>query len=160
MSGRLSRALRDLAAALDEVDAAAKESERSFSATLVGPPSSSSSSGAARGPETAASSGPRARAQATRTAESVRPTTEPTASSVAYRQDVRSYVIVSNPKNPSFVGYYEGQGASAWRAIESRLEGGRLSGSRARLRRVANRAEAALVWAAARPNEPMPDLPM
>ncbi|CAE7427492.1 unnamed protein product, partial [Symbiodinium sp. KB8] len=124
MSGRLSRALRDLAAALDEVDAAAKESERSFSATLVGPPSSSSGGGTEKGPERAAGSGPQARAQATRTAESVRPTTEPTASSVAYRQDVRSYVIVSNPKNPSFVGYYEGQGASAWRAIESRLEGG------------------------------------
>ena len=158
MSSRFSRALRDLAAALDEVEAAAKEREPSCSAALGVGPSSSAGSGAAGLPAGASSTGPVARAQATRTVEAVRPKAEPTASSVAYRQDIRCYIIVSNPRNPSFVGFYEGKGASAWRAIESRLEGGRLSGSLARLRRVANRAEAIRIWSEARPSEPMPDL--
>ena len=158
MSSRFSRALRDLAAALDEVEAAAKEREPSSSAALGVGPSSSAGSGAAGLPAGASSTGPVARAQATRTVEAVRPKAEPTASSVAYRQDIRCYIIVSNPRNPSFVGFYEGKGASAWRAIESRLEGGRLSGSLARLRRVANRAEAIRIWSEARPSEPMPDL--
>ncbi|CAE7366038.1 unnamed protein product, partial [Symbiodinium microadriaticum] len=47
----------------------------------------------------------------------------PGGSSVAYRTDHRCYIVVSNPRVPDFVGFFEGEGAAAWKAIERQLPG-------------------------------------
>ncbi|OLQ14595.1 hypothetical protein AK812_SmicGene1219 [Symbiodinium microadriaticum] len=64
---------------------------------------------------------------------------EPCGSSVQYHSDLRLYLVLANPKQPANVGLFRGQ----WKTLEASLEGGRLSGSSARLRRVPDEATAA-----------------
>ena len=150
MPSRLSLALRELAAALDDAEWDVVGS------TATSPPASPKGKGAARAHEpTLASSsaagsgasvtGPKARAAATRAPAQSRPTpTSPTkeaqqevsGSTVAYRQDWRIYVVIANPQQPERVGVAQGPGADTWRRLEKTLPGGRLSGSAVRLRRV------------------------
>ncbi|CAE7434654.1 unnamed protein product, partial [Symbiodinium sp. KB8] len=61
-----------------------------------------------------------------------------TGSQVAYREDIRTYVIIANPRQPDRVGCVQGGGSTTWRRLEETLPGGRLSGSAVRLRRVEN----------------------
>ena len=150
MSDRLSAALRELAAALEEAEAAAREKEvdsglRPKAEEPVGRNTGrgSSSSGV--------SSGASLRAPLT---------SDPSGSTVAYREDWRHYIIVSNPRDPSFVGWTAGPGALTWRSLESRLPGGKLSGSAVRLRRVNDKEGAERVWRAAHPGIKMPNLPL
>ncbi|CAE7876069.1 ANK2, partial [Symbiodinium necroappetens] len=138
-SGRLSRALRELAAALDEVNAAAAEDPVLRSGL------SASSSGASSGQQQRQQPQPRGEKKGVPTAAAPKATGAAArvlslgGSSVAYRMDHRCYIVVSNPRAPDFVGFFEGEGAAAWKAIERRLPRGRLSGSSVRLRRVPSR---------------------
>lgn len=160
-SGRLSRALRELAAALDEVNAAAAEDP-----VLRSGLSASSSSGTSSGQQQLQLPRPRGERKGVPTAAAPKATGaatrafSPGGSSVAYRTDHRCYIVVSNPRVPDFVGFFEGEGAAAWKAIERQLPGGRLSGSSVRLRRVPSRQVAEQVWDAAWPGRPMPMLPL
>ena len=77
-------------------------------------------------------------------------------STVAYHQDLRHYVVVECPGKPALLGYVCGPAASTWRRLEAQLPSGKLSTSRARLRRVVNKEEAAQVWAVAHPGTEMP----
>ena len=77
-------------------------------------------------------------------------------SAVAYHQDLRHYVVVECPGKPALLGYVCGPAASTWRRLEAQLPSGKLSTSRARLRRVVNKEEAARVWAVAHPGTEMP----
>ena len=140
MSDRISRALRELASALDEVEAAAgSDSPRSSSAWSV-----LAGEAAAR----ASTSGSR-----TGTEGGVGPS-----SAVSYHSDLRHYVIIKDPNSPTRVGYLVGEGAATWRWIEGGLRDGRLAGSGAKLRRVKSKQEAATVWAEAFPGKEMPTL--
>ena len=79
-----------------------------------------------------------------------------TASHVAYHPDVRHYVVLENPFDKSSLGYWVGPNPSTWRLLESRLKGGALKKSGARLRRVASEMEARQVWQKAFPEVEMP----
>ena len=65
-----------------------------------------------------------------------------TASHVAYHTDVRHYIVLENPFDKSALGYWVGPSPATWRLLESRLKGGALKKSGARLRRVASEMEA------------------
>ena len=150
MSERLSAALRELAAALEEVEGATKDTEKASGSQSAGPQAEDCNLG--RRP---ASSG-----EGRGASSKVALASDPGGSSVAYREDWRHYVIVANPRNPSFVGWTSGRGGLTWRELESRLPGGRLSGSAVRLRRVDDKEHAELVWMAAHPGIKMPVLPL
>ena len=139
MSSRLSRALRELASALEEAD---KEEETSWE--LVGESSHATreSPATSQKEQVPDSSGA--------------PGTTATASHIAYRGDWRIYIIVAHPNQK--LGLVEGPGSSTWKKIEATLPNARLVGSGARLRRVQNHAEAARVWRAAHGEKPMPVL--
>lgn len=79
-----------------------------------------------------------------------------TASHVAYHPDVRHYIVLENPFDKSSLGYWVGPNPSTWRLLESRLKGGALKKSGARLRRVASEMEARQVWQKAFPEVAMP----
>ncbi|CAE7196758.1 unnamed protein product [Symbiodinium sp. CCMP2592] len=155
---------RELAAALEEEDW-----------ELV----DSSPGGATVAP--AAKTGPKARAAATRRVSETLPSTslassstsavpskgtgkgvgEPvdtTASSNVYHRDVRTYLILSNPREPSFVGVIQGRASEVWPKLEARLPGGQLFGSAVRLRKVADEVEAQTLWNQHRPGVPLPKL--
>ena len=138
MSERLQRALRELSAALEETT------------WDVVSPTSSSVSGTTV--ETSGSAEKPVR----------RPTvvvTDTTASSVAYHEDVRHYVVLSNPRDPSFVGWTAGPAATTWRRLEAKLPGGQLSDSAVRLRRVESKRAAEELWKQYQPGR-MPILPL
>jgi len=80
----------------------------------------------------------------------------PSASDISYHKDWRCYVIVEHPGG--LVGFAEGEGAATWRKIESSLPGRRLRGSGARLRRVSGWDEAVEIWQKAHPKLPLPRL--
>ena len=63
-------------------------------------------------------------------------------SSVTYHADTRHYVVLANPRDPSFEGWTSGPAKTTWPRLEARLPGGQLSGSAVRLRRVSSKAEA------------------
>lgn len=79
---------------------------------------------------------------------------EPCGSSVQYHSDLRLYLVLANPKQPANVGLFRGQ----WKTLEASLEGGRLSGSSARLRRVPDEATAREIWSSHFPNKALPIL--
>ena len=82
--------------------------------------------------------------------------TGPSASHIAYHRDVRCYVVVSHPSDPSILGFWSGPNPQTWRLLESRLKGKKLQGSGARLRRVQDWEEAQMIWTAAHPSRTMP----
>ncbi len=82
--------------------------------------------------------------------------TGPSASHIAYHRDVRCYVVVANPADPSTLGFWSGPNPQTWRLLESRLKGKRLLGSGARLQRVQDWEEAQMIWTAAHPSRTMP----
>ena len=142
MEGRIASALRDLADALDELGEqrqkpgsssalegrAASPGGRS-QAFLVGGDGARGVQERRRGP---ASSGGRVGTADAEHGEKFNGGVPP---------GVRAYIIVSNPHNPSYVGFTEGPSPQTWRRIEKHLPNERLCGSRVKLRRVANRAE-------------------
>ena len=172
MSSRLSKALRELAAALEEVEGDHWEvlSEAVSSATSV-----AAGANAARGSE-----GPPAKPEEhTQRFEQASTSVAPPAveevkeqkagpkeaspvcgSTVCYHGDLRHYIVLECPGRPGFIGYVAGPAATTWKKIEKLLPGGRLSGSQARLRRVQSRRQAEELWHASFPNVPMPNLPM
>ena len=134
---RLAKALRDLAAALDDVEKDGEwelVKEEGEKKKKGGVESGVASEVSAAGGEKAG----------------------PSASDIAYRKDWRCYVIVEHPGG--LVGFAEGEGADTWRKIENSLPGRRLRGSGARLRRVANWEEAMVIWQKGHPKLPLPRL--
>lgn len=79
------------------------------------------------------------------------------ASSVAYHPEIRSYIVLENPHKPGAVGYYEGPSPATWRRVEATLKDGVLAGSKARLRRVADKVEAKKLWEEVFPGKTMPE---
>ena len=157
MADRLQRALRELAAALDE----AAEEDRWEVVRVLEEATPALREGKKRESETAvhgsptrqqpvASGGAEASACSSGTSSSV------CGSTVSYHEDWRHYMGVECPGVPSLLGYVAGPASSTWRRLEARLPGGKLSASRARLRRVCSREEAAKVWAEAHPDVVMP----
>ena len=71
--------------------------------------------------------------------------------------EIRHYLVLSNPGGGP-VGYASGLSPETWAAVERVLPGGRLAGSGARLRRVANREQAQLMWEEHFPGLPLPEL--
>ncbi|CAE7267807.1 unnamed protein product, partial [Symbiodinium sp. CCMP2456] len=159
MPSRLASALRELAAALEEEDWEVVEPTPGVATTAAAP-----------------KSGPQARAAATRrlsetlpSSSSARPSTsaasskgvgkaagapaDTTASSNVYHQDIRTYLILANPLQPTFVGWVQGPASEVWPKLEARLPGGRLFGSRVRLRKVADEVEAQTLWNQHRPGD-------
>ena len=172
MPSRISSALRELAAALEDAEwdvvgsptTSPPASPKGKVAARAREPTSSSSSAAASG---ARDTGPKARAAATRASAQSRPTLasptkeaqeEVSGSAVAYRQDWRIYVVLANPKQPERVGVAQGPGSETWRRLEKTLPGGRLSGSAVRLRRVESLQHAQRLWNEAHPGLVMPEL--
>lgn len=143
MVPRLTLALEELAAALKEVkqsevwEVIAGEVEPALSAAA------SELAGFARGGDKAASS------------EKVGGSVEITGTTVAHHSDIRHYLVFKNPGS-SKIGYICGPAATTWGKVERCLRGQKLSGSGARLRRVADLNEAQKLWAMSFPNQPMP----
>ena len=161
MEGRIASALRDLADALDELGEQRQkpESSSALEGRAASPGGRSQASwSVVTEPEGYKKGGAAQRAVAAGAGQPSPSTAK--SSTVAYQQEVRAYIIVSNPHNPSYVGFTEGPSPQTWRRIEKHLPNERLCGSRVKLRRVANRAEALLVWAKAWPHKEMPDLPV
>ena len=189
MPSRISAALRELAAALEDsewdqvsvppssrpaspVDERSRRERRSevsqvlaavSQATAEASASSSTSSACSSRPVgEKKDAGPEARAKASREKPRARPSQSSqalvTGSQVAYREDIRTYVIIANPRQPDRVGCVQGSGSTTWRRLEETLPGGRLSGSAVRLRRVENWQHALQVWEAAHPGTEMPSL--
>ena len=136
---RLAKALRDLAAALDEVEKdgeweLVKEEEEVEKKSGVNSKESGVKPTVSVGGEKAG----------------------PSALDITYHKDWRCYVIVEHPGG--LVGFAEGEGAQTWRKIEGSLPGQRLKGSGARLRRVAGWEEALVIWQRAHPKLPLPRL--
>ena len=126
--------------------------------------------------------GPKARARATREPDAVRPSTSSqtassqpsgsaqglsrsaqqlvTGSAVCYHGETRIYVVLANPLSPDKVGWIAGPAKTTWPRLEAALPGGRLSGSRVRLRRVQSLAEAESLWQRQHPGVPMPEFPL
>ena len=182
MSDRISRALRELADALDDeawevtrpatgVDTQARELLQVVRGRLERPPHGTSTSrrastsvenpretasGPGGTPSSPFPSGPTVASSSSEVeAAGARDTT---GSSVAYHQDSRIYVILSNPKKPWMVGVISGPSPETWLLIERNLPGGRLSGSSARLRRVPSLQVAAELWERHHPGMQLPQL--
>jgi len=146
MSSRLERAIKELAAALEE-----SQSESGWELVRE------SSAEPRASTDLPCDSGKSEEKPGGQTKEkSVVTPSGPTGSVIAYHQDVRHYVVVEHPKG--LVGYLVGPGATTWRALEATLPGRRLQGSGARLRRVDNRQEAKKIWEASHGSRQMPDL--
>ncbi len=138
MSNRLARALRELADALDQT-----QEEGTWE--LV-----DSSAEAASSEDKVSKEKPPVK-------EEEKPAPPfPTASTVAYKEDWRHYVIVKHPAGK--VGFIEGPGATTWKRIEATLPKKCLAGSGARLKRVEDRQQGLQIWQAAHGTLPMPDL--
>lgn len=144
MSSRLERAMKELAAALEE-------SQSDSGWELVGESSAGPGASSSDQPGECGKSEEKSGAPTKKDSE-----VAPTGSVISYHQDIRHYVVVEHPKG--LVGYLFGPGASTWRALKATLPGRRLQGSGARLRRVSNRQEAMKIWAAAHGLRQMPDL--
>ena len=154
MPSRLAGALRELAAALEEEDWELVGSNSGEDPVVVrGPAADSGKSGK----DPVAKRGPKAveRAGAVR-GDAV----DTTASSNVYHQDIRTYLVLSNPLEPSFVGWVQGPASVVWPRLEARLPGGQLFGSRVRLRKVADVDAAQNLWNQHRPGVPLPKLPL
>ena len=80
-------------------------------------------------------------------------------SSVTYHADTRHYVVLANPRDPSFEGWTSGPAKTTRPRLEARLPGGQLSGSAVRLRRVSSKAEAEELWRQHRAGD-LPTLPL
>ena len=169
MSDRISRALRELADALDDeawevtrpatgADTQARELLQVVRGRLERPPHGTSTSRRAstsvENPRETAS-GPGGTPSSEVEAAGARDTT---GSSVAYHQDSRIYVILSNPKKPWMVGVISGPSPETCLLIERNLPGGRLSGSSARLRRVPSLQVAAELRERHHPGMQLPQL--
>ena len=74
---------------------------------------------------------------------------------VAYHCDIRHYLVLVNPGSLK-VGYICGPAATTWAKVERCLRGQKLTGSGARLRRVAGLSEAQKLWSKSFPDQPMP----
>ena len=146
MTDRLSRALRALADALDEVESASKETAQASTAPgpAIAAPTSCSSA-------TSHSAGPTSTASPLSTAKG---SLDVPGSVVAKHTDNRIYIVVANPRDPARVGVFVGK----WRTLEEALPGARLCDSAVRLRRVESLDEARAIWARAHPSIPMPTL--
>jgi len=59
------------------------------------------------------------------------------------------YVVSRNPHNPCLRGLWSGEKSATWAKVTGTLRGGKLFGSGAKVKRVANLTEAEVVWAAA-----------
>jgi hypothetical protein len=71
------------------------------------------------------------------------------ASSVAYHQDERLYLVLAWPSDDTKTGLYIGK----WKDLEARLPGRHLAGSAVKLRRVESRAQAEEIWLKERPGK-------
>lgn len=141
MSSRLSQALRELAAALEETESEKWE--------LV--------SGAPEAPKEAATPEVKSGGRDSSPARPAGSTAiSACGSDVVYHVDWRHYIVVANPTGE--LGYVCGPAASTWPRLEKRLRGGKLAGSGARLRRVESQKEAEEVWKKAHGEKPMPHL--
>ena len=180
MPSRLSAALRELAEALEDAEAddwtVVVDSPRATSRRSPSPKSTLQASGAAHSSTASAvlqppplreegqrPGGARARAAATREVGGSRPTVQEqlenvTGSSVAYRGDLRTYVILANPRQPHRLGWVQGPAGAVWPRLEATLPNGRLYGSLVRLRRVNDLEEARALWETCHPGKPMPQL--
>ena len=134
MTGRVVLALRELADALEELQVESPWLLCEASPVQQGP--------AGRAPGTQQPVAPSSAGRV------------PCGSSVQYHSDERLYLVLSNPRQPSRVGLFRG----LWRILEASLEGGRLSGSSARLRRVPDEATAREIWFSHFPDQPLPML--
>ncbi len=151
MSDRLSRAVSELAAALQEI-------EENGDWEVVG------ETGSTKIPIVAHPSGSgradfSSRAEVNQDSSEVKQEAgakEPCGSDIAYKRDWRCYIILQNPADPSIEGFVEGPNPETWQRIESRLAGRKLRGSGARLRRVENKVEAEKVWRSVFPSKVMP----
>jgi len=157
MSRRLQDALRELAAALEEVE----EEERRGVVSAAG----RAAAGVRTQPVVGAAAAekefepvPKAKASTASLPEGSVVNSRATGSHVAYHEDWRHYVILANPRKPDFVGYISGPGATTWRRIEKALPTGKLCTSAARLRRVDSESQARQVWAEAHGSRAMPAL--
>ena len=56
------------------------------------------------------------------------------------------YVVVKNSHSPGLLGLWSGPKGPTWRKVEETLRGGRLAGSGAKLKKVANPQEAKDYW--------------
>ena len=175
MPSRISAALRELAAALEEAEGD-EVSAPATSRPPSRPPSPAASAASTsstmrkvlgefvRVPTTSSSStarsGPKARAEACKEEAGARPSKEEqqrvTGSTVAYHNNIRTYIVVANPRQPDRIGCVQGPGGETWRKLEASLPGGRLSGSAVRLRE--NRQHAQQIWEAAHEGIQMPTL--
>ncbi|CAE7853527.1 unnamed protein product, partial [Symbiodinium sp. KB8] len=152
---KLQAALRELAAALEEVE----EEERWEVVSAVGraaagvrtQPVSEAASAEAK-----SASKPYAKQPSAPSSEAPVESGRASGSHVAYHEDWRHYVILANPKKPDLIGYISGPGATTWKRIEKALPTGKLCTSAARLRRVESENQARQVWAEAHGNREMP----
>lgn len=161
MEGRISRALRDLADSLEQLgieraQEGAAEPREQLPSSPGGSTRGTWSVVSGRSGQSSKSEGPKA--STSRPGPTYSSSEVPRSSTIAYHSERRAYIIVSNPHDPSFVGFVEGPSPQTWRSIEKRLPNERLSGSRVKLRRVADRNEALSVWEKAWPHRPMPEL--
>ena len=146
MASRLSAALRELTAALEECgeDPPWVVVPNQFAGSVAdqGPVEPK------RRPRAAAGSS----ASSTSAAPSVGSGTAPArASDIVYKQDIRFYIVLCNPQDREAEGLYSGPAAVAWPTVERTLKGQRLAGSGARLKRVQDYQEGLKTWEAARP---------
>ena len=138
--GAIAEALRSLAKALDQIEA----EEAADRWEVVSREEAGVDKGACvEGKEQTASSGQDSGELAT-------------GSLVAYKIDIRHYVVLAQPEYPQDLGYWSGPAATTCRRIESKLRNQRLAGSRARLRRVDSKAQALDLWKQAHPGREMP----
>ena len=164
MSDRVQRALRELAAALEEEAASQHRAPRAeASPKRCASPSASSTASYSSWSRVG---GPCERAASTR----VRPlATDPPvqtqqqlplplervpASAVVRGAPINIYVVLENPLQPLRVGWIR----TSWIQLEQSLPSGQLSTSRVRLRRVATVEDALSLWRRARPTQPCPEL--
>ncbi|CAE7383354.1 unnamed protein product, partial [Symbiodinium microadriaticum] len=149
MSDRISRALRELADALDDeawevtrspgggraqAEELLREAGRRLQSSPVTGPSAQGRGVVTRepvvaGPTTSSSSPSRTCVTSASPGTEAVGARDTTASSVAYHRDWRIYVILANPKKPWMVGVISGPSPETWRLIERNLPGGRLSDS-------------------------------
>ena len=174
MPSRLAGALRELAAALEEEDWELVGSNSGEDPVVVRGPAADSGKDqvAKRGPKakpaaarqtttSSAASSSRSSVSRVERASAVRgDAVDTTASSNVYHQDIRTYLVLSNPLEPSFVGWVQGPASVVWPRLEARLPGGQLFGSRVRLRKVADVDAAQNLWNQHRPGVPLPKLPL
>ena len=154
MSRRLQAALRELAAALEEVE----EEERWEVVSAVGRAAAGVRTQPVSEAEAKSESEPIAKRPAAPSVEAPVESGRASGSHVAYHEDWRHYVILANPKKPDLIGYISGPGATTWKRIEKALPTGKLCTSAARLRRVESENQARQVWAEAHGSREMPAL--